>query len=36
MGLIDIKDKDVAQPVWLLGCSVKGDFRAKKANNPPK
>ena len=33
MWLIDIKDKDVAQPVWLSGCPLKGDFRAKKANN---
>jgi hypothetical protein len=30
--LIYIKDKDVAQPVWLSDCPIKGHFRAKKAN----
>ena len=31
MWQIDAKDMDVAQPVWLSGCPIKGHFRAKNA-----
>ena len=29
IGLIDAKDIDVAQPIWLSGCPMKVHFRAK-------
>ena len=30
MGLIiDAKDMDVSQPIWLSGCPIKGHLRAK-------
>ena len=27
--LIDMKDREVAQPIWLSGCPIKDHFRAK-------
>jgi hypothetical protein len=31
MWLIDVKGMDVAQPIWLSGCPIKGHFRVKNA-----
>ena len=29
--LIDAMDMEVFQPIWLSGCPIKGNFRAKNA-----
>ena len=33
MWWIDVKGRDVAQPIWLPGCFEKAHFIAKKAKN---